>query len=603
MDSTVSKGNLIVVSILAVIGHLFLIALLLLQLFLIYISILSVLLIDNVLHQVLVSTITVFLTIGALYLLKAIFINLRFEENGEKLSTDAPLWQETLNLCEKIDCPIPQNIYVVEDFNAYAGVERGLLPWSHKPYISIGIPLAATLTPSELKSVLAHELGHHSKKHSNISSWIYRVRMSWYDTEYALTKMPDFVGKIASYFYGWFIPLFQIKSFAISRNCEYEADEVAAKAVGGRHLISALCRMEIAYEKIYGTFWPKVKRLTISNEKPPKNIYFHLIKAIKQISKDEYAHNFKAIDIEKTKEDDTHPCIKDRAKFLKQRIDCPLPVKQSSLKLLGPQLKDICQKLSENWSIENEHFWFQQHQEEQDFSKEIKQMSDGFQQGKLSPAEIRNLAMMYSHRGLFKKAYRLIVALYQKTQTSLDKIIAAYHLGHIAGYEDKAKSIAHSFLGQNPVLDEIALTILIETESEPAEKLKLQERKDYVEQCLDEMTQYNDYFLGIIEKPRKMYPAKIGENDKNNLIKLFKSIPDIKNVSLVEFERHPEYPDCPNYLLMFKNSAKSDTQLIEDTLHENIWLSRGIYSLVPFDDYVTLYLYSKKVKGSVIYKK
>jgi hypothetical protein len=54
----------------------------------------------------------------------------------------------------------------------------GVFGWQ-KNHLLLGLPLLDSLSPEELRAVLAHELAHLSAQHGRFGAWIYRLRVSW----------------------------------------------------------------------------------------------------------------------------------------------------------------------------------------------------------------------------------------------------------------------------------------------------------------------------------------------------------------------------------------------------------------------------------------
>ena len=53
----------------------------------------------------------------------------------------------------------------------------GFLGWNKNYHRGFAAPFG--MPEAEMRSVIAHELGHLSGNHSRFAGWIYRVRLSW----------------------------------------------------------------------------------------------------------------------------------------------------------------------------------------------------------------------------------------------------------------------------------------------------------------------------------------------------------------------------------------------------------------------------------------
>ncbi len=114
-------------------------------------------------------------------------------------------------------------------------------------YLTIGVPLMASLTKEEFQSVLHHEFGHLSKEHSKFHQRVYKAAMIW-----------EFMGELGWFLLLLFYPFVNIYSPLIycyiavyQRGDEYEADSVSSAASGSAVCASALYKIHI-YGALFG---------------------------------------------------------------------------------------------------------------------------------------------------------------------------------------------------------------------------------------------------------------------------------------------------------------------------------------------------------------
>src|SRR5262245_47222634 len=92
--------------------------------------------------------------------------------------TRAPeLWADVRRLATTAGTRAPDEIRIVTDVNAAVSENArllGLIPG--RRYLYVGMPLLMTLTVSQLRAVIAHELGHYSHSHTRLGEIAYRGR-------------------------------------------------------------------------------------------------------------------------------------------------------------------------------------------------------------------------------------------------------------------------------------------------------------------------------------------------------------------------------------------------------------------------------------------
>jgi Zn-dependent protease with chaperone function len=149
-------------------------------------------------------------------------------------------------LAQAARSPRIDDIRIDDGFNAGAlSLGRWSRPWRKHRILVLGGPLLATVSPSALKAIIAHELGHFSRDHGRLGHWVHQARRSWLDAA-AASGAPTVMDRAAASFARWVAPRFDLLAFEHSRQCEHEADASAARAVGPLTLAAALAETQWA---------------------------------------------------------------------------------------------------------------------------------------------------------------------------------------------------------------------------------------------------------------------------------------------------------------------------------------------------------------------
>lgn len=146
------------------------------------------------------------------------------------------LWAEVRALAAAVGTRTPDEIRLVGEVNAAVSENAKLLGLRPgRRHLYIGLPLAQALTVSQLRAVLAHELGHYSGQHTRLGPLTYRGRATMAATIHRVGP-----SSLAGWFLRGYAWLYQLVSAAVSRSQEIEADRSAVRVAGRRATASAL---------------------------------------------------------------------------------------------------------------------------------------------------------------------------------------------------------------------------------------------------------------------------------------------------------------------------------------------------------------------------
>lgn len=162
-------------------------------------------------------------------------------ESGTPLSPGAApeLWAIVTELAGAARTRGPSEILLIPGVNAAVSEDArllGLLPGTRRLYI--GVPLLQSLDVAQLRSVIAHELGHYAGGHTRLGAVAYRGR------EVVSRASAELTG-----FAGWvlrgYARLYLLVSAASSRRQELEADAVSVRVAGREVATTTLHELEV----------------------------------------------------------------------------------------------------------------------------------------------------------------------------------------------------------------------------------------------------------------------------------------------------------------------------------------------------------------------
>ncbi|WP_374456350.1 M48 family metallopeptidase [Nocardioides sp.] len=150
------------------------------------------------------------------------------------------LWAVVRQLADMVGTRPPDEIRLVPDVNAAVSEESswlGLRPGRRRMFV--GAPLATTFSEAELASVLAHELGHYSGRHTALGGLVYRSREAIGRTLERLQDHP-----VVATFFHLYARFYVAVTAATSRAQEIEADRFSVQVSGTSTATRALLAVE-----------------------------------------------------------------------------------------------------------------------------------------------------------------------------------------------------------------------------------------------------------------------------------------------------------------------------------------------------------------------
>jgi Zn-dependent protease with chaperone function len=145
------------------------------------------------------------------------------------------------DVAQRAGGPAPDRVYVFHEANAFASLRRPRMLAKRESIVGMGLPLLALLTESEMRAVLAHEVGHHIGGDVKLGPWVHRTRR-------AVARAVDRLEGSSFWLHLPFVAyaeLFLRQSLRISRAQELSADTVAARVAGPSAAVSALRKTEV----------------------------------------------------------------------------------------------------------------------------------------------------------------------------------------------------------------------------------------------------------------------------------------------------------------------------------------------------------------------
>jgi len=262
----------------------------------------------------------------------------KFEAPGSPLTqaNHPRLFAELENIATTLNEPMPAEVYLIGDANAWVADRGGLMGFGSRRVMGLGMPLLAALNVSQFRAILAHEFAHYYGGDTKLGPWLHRTQMAMIRTfqslgsvgktmRVALMQLLYYVvfGILKAY---WKVFLRAINF--VSRRQEFRADELACIVAGPEALISGLRGVHAA-----ASAWPsflKTEMVPMFNMGylPPMTTGFAQFLAAPPILQQLTKGLEKRIRDEKTQPFDSHPPLRERVAAA-ERLSIPSPPRET----------------------------------------------------------------------------------------------------------------------------------------------------------------------------------------------------------------------------------------------------------------------------------
>ncbi|BCJ53539.1 Zn-dependent protease [Actinoplanes sp. NBRC 14428] len=163
------------------------------------------------------------------------------------------LWQTVHAVAAEVGTRTPDEIRLVPEVNAAVSEDTkllGLIGGRRRLYL--GMPLVQALSVDQLRSVVAHELGHYSGRHTRLGAVAYRGRLAIGGTISRIGRWNP-VGMV----FRGYARLYLLVDNAASRRQELDADRASVRVAGPEVAMSALRELPVidaAWDFYFGRY-------------------------------------------------------------------------------------------------------------------------------------------------------------------------------------------------------------------------------------------------------------------------------------------------------------------------------------------------------------
>lgn len=287
-----------------------------------------------------------------------------FRFDGRELPAEEcpQLGEEVERLRQKLQVPDRMHLYLDDSFNASAAESRGLFGLlGTKCALTLGVPLLEALTREQVLAVIAHELGHFSRRHGRLGHWLYRARVGWAHYAHYVDESDSSFDRAAAWYAVRFVPFFSARCFVHSRQCEYEADADAAHAVGAKAVAEALTRVAVIGRLWEDGFPRQIASWQQEHPEPPADFYERFQRFAKACSVNTLQSCLDESLRAPSSWHDTHPSLSERLHSLAQKPSLVDPIGTAGEALFGAKWTQLRAEFNQKWAKHAQGDWLLEH--------------------------------------------------------------------------------------------------------------------------------------------------------------------------------------------------------------------------------------------------
>lgn len=374
------------------------------------------------------------------------------EPEGKRLSqTQAPELFEFIDTASRhARIRSPSRILVTDEFNVGVVTLPRFGIFGRRVVMLLGLPLMKALSAEQFKAVIAHEIGHISRKHGKFSKWAYQMRESWGrlidSQELSEHKFAVLYAKFAN----WYFPYFSAYSFVLMRKQEIDADRDAVELTGAKQLAEALIILAAKEAELNDVFWKRIHEENLVSAVPAPHLFSRMLGALAFMNLERAADSLeRAVGIP-TGIDDTHPSLADRLKQIGYWSGSGVPElptdtsPDAATVFLRNGSEQITDEFNESWDEKAANEWEARYKHFQESEKRIRELET-----KTSEEATVDEMLEIFFRKYEKEGAEATLPLIQQIASRFPESASAWHslgsvklaLGNDSGIDDLNKAV------------------------------------------------------------------------------------------------------------------------------------------------------------------
>ena len=452
----------------------------------------------------------------------------------------------------EVEGPKVHEILVIIDINA----EVQQIPMLgifglYRNYLLLGAPLLQTFSEQEVRSVIAHELGHLSGRHSILGAWSYRVDRAFRQIYLRLTEGKGLFRRFAN----WYFSRFDDLSFPLRRAQEYDADQLSKKFVGADISAQGLCRLNCVFPYLEEEFWPRFGQLAKYSPDPNPTPFLSLEQTVQSELTENRINDYLNYALaEQTGYHDSHPCLKDRLEAIESKPAIRMETQLSALQTIFGETYDEFMDLfyKKYWPTQVAEKWRGSYEHAKQEKQQLEELKEKWREDGLGQEDMEEMGFLCEIYEGEREALSIYEDTLQRYPSSID---ARYAAGRILIPQDEEKGVSYlnQVIKREPSLIHSVADILIPLYKQNNREDELNRLKAQLvrQQSRSEAAQAE---RSTVIAEDQYVPTKIAEQDLNRLRSYFDTKEEIIEVYLAEKKTYHQETNLANekvYVMAF----------------------------------------------------
>lgn len=456
----------------------------------------------------------------------------------------------------------------------------------YRNHLHLGICLLLSLNEDELRSVLAHELGHLAGSHSKRRSWLYSMRMRWAQICQTLSNDQSLLLVPTGAFLSWYEPTFLTMTQVEARKHEREADQLATRIAGADAVARSFLSIEARGHLSENEVIENICRSYPLEKAPPTDIYNRISNTLCGPINDKRKMKtaLEACLKSEASPFDTHPATKERIAVsdkVKEALSLPFEEQADKLEelfnlsssvdnpaapaIFGKQLQKALNLVNLEWQENAKDYWEQRYLKHSKAIETLQSLEESKKDAALSlkdrHKEVDAIKVLHG----MDASLPLYLSIRQDFPDDVDTIFWLNVLSLRKDDELNEPEELERAARESKKLALDACLLLINHYNKKEDKEKVKELQELYEKHLEQNSEkYAE--RNSLQETDQFKPARINSDELESIVRELKKVKDLKSAYIVEKVLKIDAEEDRCFAIFIRFKVDYDSVMADDKL-------------------------------------